>query len=161
MLTFILCVVCTPHYFKNPYLVSKLIEILFVINPAVQERTQDLNIRMMTNQISADYLPSALMNFYTGKPYIYFFEFPFYFLSKYIELKSGVTIELPLEGLKNSMVFWWTYLFRIFIVFQLLLEYQKNLLIFFYKGSIYCFPTSTTLISGLILSYRWGKAPFA
>jgi len=65
MLTFILCVVCTPHYFKNPYLVSKLIEILFVINPAVQERTQDLNIRMMTNQISADYLPSALMNFYT------------------------------------------------------------------------------------------------
>ena len=110
MLTFILCVVCTPHYFKNPYLVSKLIEILFVINPAVQERTQDLNIRMMTNQISADYLPSALMNFYTGKPYIFFW---------------------------------------IFID------------IFFYKGSIYCFPTSTTLISGLILSYRWGKAPFA
>ena len=79
MLTFILCVVCTPHYFKNPYLVSKLIEILFVINPAVQERTQDLNIRMMTNQISADYLPSALMNFYTGKPYIYFLNFPFFF----------------------------------------------------------------------------------
>ena len=43
-----------------------------MINPAVQERTQDLNIRMMTNQISADYLPSALMNFYTGKPYIFF-----------------------------------------------------------------------------------------
>ena len=94
MLTFILCVVCTPHYFKNPYLVSKLIEILFVINPAVQERTQDLNIRMMTNQISADYLPSALMNFYTGKPYI-FFEFPSFFSKLYIELKSGVTIELP------------------------------------------------------------------
>ena len=36
LLTFILTAVCTPTFFKNPYLVSKLIEILFVINPAVQ-----------------------------------------------------------------------------------------------------------------------------
>ena len=38
LLTFILTSVCTPAFFKNPYLVSKLIEILFVINPAVQVR---------------------------------------------------------------------------------------------------------------------------
>ena len=38
LLTFILTAVCTPTFFKNPYLVSKLIEILFVINPAVQVR---------------------------------------------------------------------------------------------------------------------------
>jgi ubiquitin conjugation factor E4 B len=67
LLTFILTSVCTPAYFKNPYLVSKLIEILFVINPAVQERTQELFLRMMSHPISEEHLPSALMNFYTGK----------------------------------------------------------------------------------------------
>ena len=71
LLTFILTVVCTPYYFKNPYLVSKLVEILFVINPAVQDRTQDLYLRMMSHPISEEYLPSALMKFYTGKSKIF------------------------------------------------------------------------------------------
>ena len=65
--------VCTPYYFKNPYLVSKLVEILFVINPAVQDRTQDLYLRMMSHPISEEYLPSALMKFYTGKSKILMF----------------------------------------------------------------------------------------
>ena len=67
LLTFILTSVCTPAYYKNPYLVSKLIEVLFVINPAVQERTQELYLRMMSHPISEEHLPSALMKFYTGK----------------------------------------------------------------------------------------------
>merc|ERR1712223_699923 len=65
MLTFILCVVCTPHYFKNPYLVSKLIEILFVINPAVQDKTGEMYARIMSHYISQEHLPSSLMRFYT------------------------------------------------------------------------------------------------
>jgi len=65
LLTFILTSVCTPAFFKNPYLVSKLIEILFVINPAVQDRTQDLFMRMMSHPIAEEHLPSALMTFYT------------------------------------------------------------------------------------------------
>ena len=65
-LTFILTAVCTPAHFRNPYLVSKLVEILFVINPAVQERTQELFLRMMSHPISEEHLPPALMKFYTG-----------------------------------------------------------------------------------------------
>jgi len=65
LLTFILTAVCTPTFFKNPYLVSKLIEILFVINPAVQDRTQELFLRMMSHPIAEEHLPSALMTFYT------------------------------------------------------------------------------------------------
>ena len=38
LMTFILTAVCSPSYFKNPYLVAKVIEILFVINPSVQVR---------------------------------------------------------------------------------------------------------------------------
>ena len=69
LLTFILVAVCTPTYFKNPYLVSKLIEILFVINPAVQDRTQELYLRMISHPVAEEFLPSALMTFYTGKHY--------------------------------------------------------------------------------------------
>ena len=69
LLTFILTSVCTPAFFKNPYLVSKLIEILFVINPAVQDRTQDLFLRMMSHPIAEEHLPSALMTFYTGRKF--------------------------------------------------------------------------------------------
>ena len=69
LLTFILVAVCTPTYFKNPYLVSKLIEILFVINPAVQDRTQELYLRMISHPVAEEFLPSALMTFYTGKNY--------------------------------------------------------------------------------------------
>jgi ubiquitin conjugation factor E4 B len=36
LMTFTLTAVCSPSYFKNPYLVAKIIEILFVINPSVQ-----------------------------------------------------------------------------------------------------------------------------
>ena len=70
LLTFILVAVCTPTYFKNPYLVSKLIEILFVINPAVQDRTQELYLRMISHPVAEEFLPSALMTFYTGKNYL-------------------------------------------------------------------------------------------
>ena len=75
MLTFILVAVCTPSYFKNPYLVSKLIEILFVINPAVQDRTQELYLRMISHPVAEEFLPSALMKFYTGKPIFTCFKF--------------------------------------------------------------------------------------
>ena len=73
LLTFILVAVCTPTYFKNPYLVSKLIEILFVINPAVQDRTQELYLRMISHPVAEEFLPSALMTFYTGKHNFLFF----------------------------------------------------------------------------------------
>jgi len=64
-MTWLLTILCHPQYFSNPYLVSKLVEVLFVVNPAVQEKTTEVYTRIMSHPICEEYLPSALMRFYT------------------------------------------------------------------------------------------------
>ena len=39
------------QYFSNPYLVSKLIEVLFVVNPAVQEKTTEVYTRLAYHKV--------------------------------------------------------------------------------------------------------------
>ncbi|XP_063243821.1 ubiquitin conjugation factor E4 B [Bacillus rossius redtenbacheri] len=65
LITWLLVAVCSPHFIKNPYLVAKIIEVLFVINPGVQARTDALHTRVMAHPISEQHLPSCLMKFYT------------------------------------------------------------------------------------------------
>lgn len=50
---------------KNPYLVAKLVEVVFVIIPTFQPRCEMLYDRFMLHEISRSVLPSALMKFYT------------------------------------------------------------------------------------------------
>lgn len=66
LLTWILVCICYPAAFKNPYLIAKLIEVLFVLNPSIQPKTEVLNNMMMSHPLSISNLPSSLMNFYTG-----------------------------------------------------------------------------------------------
>lgn len=66
LLTWILVCICSPAAFKNPYLIAKLIEVLFVLNPSIQPKTELLNSMMMSHSLSITHLPSALMKFYTG-----------------------------------------------------------------------------------------------
>lgn len=66
LLTWILVCICKPAAFKNPYLIAKLIEVLFVLNPNIQPKTEVLNNMMMSHPLSVSPLPSALMKFYTG-----------------------------------------------------------------------------------------------
>ncbi len=47
--------------------VSKIVEVFYVLNPAVQDRTQELYARFMSHPVSEEHLPSALMRFYTGE----------------------------------------------------------------------------------------------
>ncbi|XP_050424962.1 ubiquitin conjugation factor E4 B [Adelges cooleyi] len=65
LLTWILVCICSPAAFKNPYLIAKLIEVLFVLNPSIQPKTEVLNSMMMSHPLSISHLPSALMKFYT------------------------------------------------------------------------------------------------
>jgi ubiquitin conjugation factor E4 B len=65
MLTWLLACLAHPQYFTNPFLVSKLVEVLFVVNPAVQEKTTVIYTRIMSHPICEEFLPSALMRFYT------------------------------------------------------------------------------------------------
>nr|CAD7392943.1 unnamed protein product [Timema cristinae] len=65
LVTWLLVGVCSPHYFRNPYLIAKIIEVLFVVNPGIQPRTEQLHARIMAHPISETQLPSCLMKFYT------------------------------------------------------------------------------------------------
>lgn len=65
LVTWLLTMLCHTHFFSNPYLVSKLVEVLFVVNPQVQEKTGEIYSRIMTHPICAEFLPGALMRFYT------------------------------------------------------------------------------------------------
>ncbi|EDV24171.1 uncharacterized protein TRIADDRAFT_26472 [Trichoplax adhaerens] len=55
--------ICTSHYIINPYLVAKLVEVIFAASPAVQGSTRRIFDEIRSNPFST-YLPSALMKFY-------------------------------------------------------------------------------------------------
>ncbi|KAI5755958.1 hypothetical protein M8J77_020971 [Diaphorina citri] len=63
--TWLLVTMCSPQMIKNPYLLAKLIEVLFISNPDVQTRTSNLYDRIMAHKFSSQFLPSYLMKFYT------------------------------------------------------------------------------------------------
>ncbi|CAH0393834.1 unnamed protein product [Bemisia tabaci] len=65
MITWLLVIVCAPHAIKNPYLVAKIIEVLFVVNPGFLAHTETLYNRIMAHPVSERHLPSFLMKFYT------------------------------------------------------------------------------------------------
>ena len=65
LVTWLLTMLCNSHYFANPYFVSKLVEVLFVVNPAVQEKRGELYALLMLHPICSEFLPSALMRFCT------------------------------------------------------------------------------------------------
>ncbi|XP_049949366.1 ubiquitin conjugation factor E4 B [Schistocerca serialis cubense] len=65
LISWLLVAVCCPQFIRNPYLIAKIIEVLFVINPNVQSRTETLHDRVMAHPISQVHLPSCLMKFYT------------------------------------------------------------------------------------------------
>lgn len=58
--------ICSQNYIRNPYLIAKLVEVLFVTNPAVQLRTQRFSEMMENHPLSVKQLVPALMKFYTG-----------------------------------------------------------------------------------------------
>ena len=65
LVTWLLLAICVPNAFKNPYLIAKIIEVLFVLNTTMQP-TDNLYVQIMTHPISTQYLPPFLMKFYTG-----------------------------------------------------------------------------------------------
>lgn len=62
MLVVLIC--SSTHYINNPYLTAKLVEVIFVMNPAIQQ-TQNLHERLLMHPLALQHLVSALMNFYT------------------------------------------------------------------------------------------------
>ncbi|XP_076874583.1 ubiquitin conjugation factor E4 B isoform X2 [Brachyhypopomus gauderio] len=63
--TFLVVFICSQNYIRNPYLIAKLVEVLFVTNPAVQPRTQRFSEMIENHPLSINQLVPALMKFYT------------------------------------------------------------------------------------------------
>ncbi|XP_053378562.1 ubiquitin conjugation factor E4 B-like [Mercenaria mercenaria] len=56
---------CSAHYSNNPYLVAKLVEVMFYFNPNVQPRMEKIHERFLLHDLSREFLAAALMQFYT------------------------------------------------------------------------------------------------
>ncbi|KAJ8259685.1 hypothetical protein GJAV_G00172260 [Gymnothorax javanicus] len=65
IVTFLVVFICSQNYIRNPYLIAKLVEVLFVTNPAVQPRTQRFSEMMENHPLAVKQLVPALMKFYT------------------------------------------------------------------------------------------------
>lgn len=64
IITFLLTFVCSHGYISNPYLVAKLVEVIFAANPAVQSRTERLHQSILAHPLAEKHLATALMKFY-------------------------------------------------------------------------------------------------
>ncbi|XP_005986021.1 ubiquitin conjugation factor E4 B isoform X3 [Latimeria chalumnae] len=65
IVTFLIVMICSQNYIRNPYLIAKLVEVMFVTNPAVQPRTQKFFEMMESHPLSTKLLVPSLMKFYT------------------------------------------------------------------------------------------------
>uniref|UniRef100_A0A182MQY2 Ubiquitin conjugation factor E4 B n=1 Tax=Anopheles culicifacies TaxID=139723 RepID=A0A182MQY2_9DIPT len=65
IITLILTLVCAPQLIKNPYITAKLIEVLFVTSPTIQNTSQRLYLKIINHELAQTALVSALMKFYT------------------------------------------------------------------------------------------------
>lgn len=63
---FLVVMLCNQNYIRNPYLVAKLVEVMFMTNPAVQPRTQKFFEMIENHPLSTKLLVPSLMKFYTG-----------------------------------------------------------------------------------------------
>ncbi|XP_075459667.1 ubiquitin conjugation factor E4 B isoform X2 [Ascaphus truei] len=63
--TFLVILLCNQNYIRNPYLVAKLVEVMFVTNPAIQHRTQKFFELIESHPLSTKLLVPSLMKFYT------------------------------------------------------------------------------------------------
>jgi len=65
MLKLLLVMLCSPSYIRNPYLMAKLVEVMFILQPAIQLKTEQLNTEMLMSEIAVNNLVPSLMKFYT------------------------------------------------------------------------------------------------
>ncbi|XP_071805789.1 ubiquitin conjugation factor E4 B-like isoform X1 [Asterias amurensis] len=65
MVQFIVTIICSAHCIRNPYLVAKLVEVVFVLSPAVQAKTAKIYEAIQLHRLALNHLVPSLMTFYT------------------------------------------------------------------------------------------------
>lgn len=66
MLRLLLVMLCSQNYIRNPYLMAKLVEVLFVLQPSIQPKTEQVNNELLMSDVAINNLVPSLMKFYTG-----------------------------------------------------------------------------------------------
>ncbi|XP_059145993.1 ubiquitin conjugation factor E4 B-like isoform X2 [Physella acuta] len=61
----VLVMLCSQNYLRNPYLTAKLVEVLFVLQPSIQPKTESLNTELLMSEVAINNLVPSLMKFYT------------------------------------------------------------------------------------------------
>ncbi|KAM7126953.1 LOW QUALITY PROTEIN: ubiquitin conjugation factor E4 B-like [Molossus nigricans] len=61
---FLIVMLCNQNYIQNPYLVAKLVEVMFMTNPAVQPQTQKFFEMIENHPLSTKLLVPSWMKFY-------------------------------------------------------------------------------------------------
>ena len=70
IVAFILLIVCTPHYFKNPYLLTKVIEVMFIMTPGITPGEDNMLDMFLSHPLAAGQLAKSLINIYIGEWWI-------------------------------------------------------------------------------------------
>ena len=65
LIYFLVVLICTENCVSNPYLVAKLIEVIFLSCPSVHSHTEHFNQRLLSHPLAQAHLAKALMKFYT------------------------------------------------------------------------------------------------
>ncbi|XP_039250624.2 ubiquitin conjugation factor E4 B-like isoform X1 [Styela clava] len=65
LVNFLIIFVCSANYFHNPYVVAKLVEVIFVLNPKIQPKALAFYERIENHPLAVLNLAPALMKFYT------------------------------------------------------------------------------------------------
>ncbi|KAF6038955.1 hypothetical protein EB796_002739 [Bugula neritina] len=64
IITLLVTLICSPAYIKNPYLLAKLVEVMFTANPSIQNSTNEFCRQIYEHPIALDHLMASLMIFY-------------------------------------------------------------------------------------------------
>lgn len=65
MTQLLLVLLCSQKYMRNPYLTAKLVEVIYVLQPSIQTKTEQLNTELLMSDIAVHSLVPSLMRFYT------------------------------------------------------------------------------------------------
>ena len=70
IVSFILLIVCTPHYFKNPYLLTKVIEVMFIMTPGITPGEGNTLDMFLSHPLASGQLAKSLINIYIGEQHL-------------------------------------------------------------------------------------------
>ena len=67
ILQLLIVMMCSQNYIRNPYLLAKMVEVIFVMQPMVQPKAIKINQALLMHELALSYLTPALMQFYVGE----------------------------------------------------------------------------------------------